>query len=113
MDAGVARQHAGMLNPDVSSAQVRDDPSCFTDQQGACGNIPGREALLPETVEPSRRNVHQIECCCTWPAYSAGPARHQGELSLIFLEMRGITKRKAGTDQGELRIVYRGNLETL
>lgn len=86
MNDRIARHDAGVLDADISSSEIRHEPSRFTDEQSACGDIPGREALLPEAVEAARRNVYQIESGCTRPADSAGALSDESELPLVFLE---------------------------
>ena len=46
-----------------STQKVCNFSACLFDQNGAAGDIPGTQSVLPETVETPAGNVREVECC--------------------------------------------------
>ena len=105
MDRSVACHNAGVLDANIPTPQIGHDAASFPDEQGSGSNVPGGQALLPKPIEPSGRNVRQIECCRSRPPNPAGPLSYPRELFLVFDETRHIAEGKAGANQGEFRII--------
>src|SRR5688572_2174060 len=50
MNQRVAGNDASVLDADVTAGEIGHAPPCFTNQQAAGRNIPGRQVLLPEPI---------------------------------------------------------------
>ena len=104
MDARVSGDDGCMLDADLTTAKISDYATSFPDQKTPRRNVPGGQALLPEAVKPSRRDIGQIQRCRPWSAYAARAGRHSAKLPLVFLQSRQISEGKTGGNQRELRI---------
>ena len=72
---GVPRHEPGMLDPDLASPEIGDDAARLPDQEHTGRDVPGRQLLLPEAVEPPGRNVRQIERGGPWTTDALGLPR--------------------------------------
>ena len=54
MDRRITRDHPRVLDSDVPAGEIGDHSARLANQQRPCRDIPGRQALLPESVEPAR-----------------------------------------------------------
>ena len=84
--AGFPADQLRVLDADVPAREVGDEPAGFADQEHARGDVPGREMLLPEAVEPAGGHVGQVERGRAGPADTAGRAAPRARTVEIFLQ---------------------------
>jgi hypothetical protein len=113
MDRRVAGDNFGVLDADVPPLPIGDPSAGFSNQQDSSGDVPSRKSLFPESVEPPRGDICQINGRGTRAADPAGRRRDRGKLALVVLQPGEIAKGKAGSDQRELRLRNAGDVEAL
>src|SRR5436190_1548801 len=99
MDRRVAGGDRGVLDPHVATLEIGHYPARLADEQHARGDVPGRELLLPEPVEPTRGHVRQIERGGARPTNAAGERGDAGELPLVFSEPGDVLEWKPRPDE--------------
>jgi hypothetical protein len=65
--------------------------------------IPGRELLLPKPLEPTGRDVGQIERCGAGPSNSGRAGCDSRELALVLVQTAQVLERKPCTDESKTR----------
>src|SRR5690242_1045208 len=83
--------------------QVADEAAGLEDEQRAGGHVPGREAELPEGVEPSARDVREVERRGAGAPHAGRDLHHRLQLPRIELEALELLEGKAGADQGGVK----------
>src|SRR5262245_47977005 len=75
-DLRCARDDVAGLQVAVVTAQVADETACFTDEQRAGRHVPRAQADFPEAVEPSCRDIRQVERGGTGTTDAGGANTH-------------------------------------
>lgn len=96
---------AGVLDSNIPPAEVSDESAGFLDEQAARRDIPGRQLLFPESIEPAGRYISQVQRRRTRTPNSTRAPGHSAKLPQVRFKAGHITKGKAGADNRELRIV--------
>src|SRR5690606_23939238 len=89
----VARDDRARAENVLGAAAVGDEPSGFADHQHARTHVPGRQRVLPETVEAAGRHVGEVERGGAEPANAGNLSHHvlevdQGPAMVASVEMR-------------------------
>ncbi len=106
--AGFPATTAPMLDPEIAPRIVGHPAPRLTDQQRPRRDVPGREPLLPEPVEPAGRDVGQVERGGAGTADAADAARRPARTGPRYSSMPlDVLERKAGADQREPGIADR------
>src|SRR6185436_5455110 len=99
-------KHLRCPRSDVAALQVAritrkiaDEASGLQDQQSTRRHVPGRQAHLPESVEPPGGDIGEVERRCAGPPHARARSHDPPELSHVRLEAAQLAKRKAGADQ--------------
>ena len=104
MNPRISGDNCGVFNADLPAGKVGDDATSFPDQQTPRRNVPRRQALLPEAVEPARSHIGQIQRRRARSPDAARSGGYAAKLPLVFRQSRQISERKTGRDQRKLRV---------
>ncbi len=86
MNREIAGDNSAMLDADIATFEIRDQSTCFTNEQAARRNIPGRESLFPKPIKPSSRHVGEVNRRGARPANPTGSGSDSRELPLVLLQ---------------------------
>src|SRR3954451_6740767 len=93
MDAAIRGQQVSRRGTERRAVHTGHAPAGFRDNQHTGGNIPWLEMLLPETVEPSRRDVAEVERGRAETPHRAGPAEERpeqaDEIAMVLVHVVG------------------------
>src|SRR5207249_1260738 len=98
-DFRVAADDAARIEVAGVAAKIPDQAAGFLHQQRARRHVPGRKADFPESVEPSRGNVGDVQGRGARAALPGGAKRELPEHGEIFVEALEIAKGEAGAEQ--------------
>src|SRR5512134_2554692 len=84
-----------VLDAHVSALRVGDAAPRLADQQRSRGDVPGREALLPETLEPACSHIREIEGGRAASANTGGMRRDPRKLQLILGKLGEVLEGEA------------------
>src|SRR6266851_767743 len=98
-DFRVAADDAARIDVARVAAKIPDQAPGLLHEQGACRHVPGRKAHFPESVEPSRGHVGDVERRGARAAQAGGANRELAEHGEILIEALEIAKGETGADQ--------------
>src|SRR5205809_766898 len=110
-DFRAAADDAARIEVAGVAAKIPDQAAGLLHEQGACRHVPRRKANFPESIQPSRGHVGDVEGRGAGAAQPGGAQRELPEHGEIFVEALEIAKGEAGADQRLVELRALGDAE--
>ena len=108
---GISTDDAAGLEVMGFAAQIGHQAAGFLYEQDSGGDVPGRKAELPETIQTSRGDIGEVERGGARAAHARNPAHHGAKHPQVLIHALQIPVGKSGADQGvpEVRALGHAN----